>query len=64
MKPYGATTDNYGNTGCCPGHDDPYIKKWSGMYSNNQNRRIGTKVKKKQNRARRRKDKKAIKKGD
>ena len=61
MKPYGITTDDYGDTGCCPGHDKPVIYKWSGKYSSTHAQRSSVKSKKIQNRLRRRKDKQKLK---
>ena len=57
MKPYGRTTEDYGDTGCCPGHDEPRIRKWSGTYSSKNSKRAARKDTKRQNRQRRRKDK-------
>lgn len=57
MKPYGRTTKNYGSTGCCPGHDAPYIRKWSGSYSSPHSVRKFRKLAKIQNRIRRHRNK-------
>jgi len=62
MKPYGITTENYGDTGCCPGHDEPWIRKWSGRYRGVAHRRKTMQEAKQQNRTRRRKDKRELKK--
>lgn len=58
MKPYGRTTDDYGDTGCCPGHDEPVVRKWCGGI--NKSRAAAKKFRKNvkiQNRTRRRRDK-------
>lgn len=60
MKPYGMTTDHYGDTGCCPGHDEPFIRKWSGKYSSNQWRRVARLHVKKETRRRRHEDKRKL----
>lgn len=57
MKPYCATQDDYGDTGCCPGHDNPWIRKWSGMYKSNRGYKNISQI---QNRVRRRKDKQKL----
>ena len=57
MKPYGRTTIDYGDTGCCPGHDFPRLRRWSGSYSSANSKRTNRKWGKIQNRRRRRKDK-------
>lgn len=64
MKPYGITTDDYGNTGCCPGHDEPVINKWSGEYGSRNSKRSKSKMYKRQNRKRRRADKRKFYNGD
>ena len=51
------TTEDYGATGCCPGHDKPYIRKWSGTYSGKRSKKLAKQSKKIQNRMRRRLDK-------
>lgn len=57
MKPYCATTEDYGDTGCCPGHDNPSTRKWSGEYSSTHAQQKASRLTRLQNRSRRRKDK-------
>ncbi len=57
MKPYAATTEDYGDVGCCPNHDTPYISKWSGSYSSKASKQAKADTIRMQNRKRRRTDK-------
>lgn len=60
MKPYGATTEDYGDTWCCPGHDFPRLRKWSGRYRSAHHMRASRELTKLQNRLRRHRDKQQL----
>ena len=62
MKPYAAEASKGGNTGCCPGHDWPRLRRWSGKYNSAASKRKDSKCNKVAKRARRRRDKQALEK--
>ena len=64
MKPYAFDTNASNATGCCPGHDWPRTHRWAGRYNTAHAARTDARANAQAKRARRRRDKIAVKRGD
>lgn len=60
MKPYAFDPKKKNNTGCCPGHDWPRTRRWSGRYSSANSKKTDRRDYTMAKRSRRRTDKQAL----
>lgn len=61
MKPYSIRPHVFADVGCCPGHDWPRTKRWSGSYSSAAHFKASSKMNKRAKRIRRHTDKANLK---
>lgn len=57
MKPFAFDPEQFNDTGCCPGHDNPRLYRWAGRYSSKHSRQTDSKENRRAKRERRRRDK-------
>ncbi len=57
MKPYALSDDKYDDIGCCPGHDYPPTRKYSGTYKSRRSKHSKAKIVIEAKRLRRHRDK-------
>ena len=57
MKSYALSDNKYDDIGCCPGHDYPPTRKYSGTYRSYRSKRSKARIVKDAMRIRRRRDK-------
>jgi hypothetical protein len=63
MKPFAFDPNKKNDTGCCPGHDWPCCYRWCGKYSSPHSKRVARIKNSMAKRARRRRDKLALRTG-